>query len=73
MILSTKYGIDEAKIKALVRDGVIPCSVVRHSEIMSYYISKLGSGLKKSDAVHATSDDLKISETLVYRIIQRFS
>lgn len=72
MSLSKKYGIPEETIKAMVKDGVLPCSVVKCDEIMNYYNDQRSKGEPKSEAVHRTSDVLNISTRYVYLIIKKF-
>jgi hypothetical protein len=72
MSLAKKYGIPEASIKCMVKDGVIPWGVVRQEEFISYYKSKLESGVEKHEAVKLTSEEFNVSKTYIYRLIQQF-
>lgn len=72
MSIAKKYGISEDAIKAMVRDGILPCSVIKCDEILSCYSEKIAQGIPKYEAVHLTSDEANVSLSYVYRIINRF-
>jgi hypothetical protein len=72
MSLAKKYGVPESSIKCMVKDGVIPWGVVRQVEFISFYKSKLESGVEKHEAVKLTSEEFNVSKTYIYRLIQQF-
>lgn len=72
MKLSEKYGITEASIKAMVKDGILPCSIIKCQEIMTFYDDQIKSGVPKYEAVKIASDMAEVSIQYVYRIINRF-
>ena len=72
MSLSDKYGIPEEKIKLLIKDGWISCSVTKYEEVIYTYKKNLASGQSSREAICNTADDLKVSDRHVYRIIHKF-
>jgi hypothetical protein len=72
MSLSKKYGIEESKIKALIKDGWISCSAPSYEEIYYFYKSEVSAGVGSKQAVHNTSIKAKVSERQVYNIIHKF-
>lgn len=58
-------------VKTLVKAGAIPCAMMNHYSIYSrfYYYTK--QGFYRSHAASFTSDDMKVAERSVYRIIER--
>lgn len=72
MSLDKKYGVSEACIKAMVKDGIIPWGVIRQEQMRSCYKSKIDSGIEKHEAVKLTSEEFNVSKTYIYRLIQQF-
>jgi len=72
MSLADKYGIPEDKIKLLIKDGWISCSVAKYEEVIYTYKQNLIKGLSNPDAVANTADSVKLSDRQVYRIIHKF-
>ena len=72
MSLADKYGIPEDKIKLLIKDGWISCSVAKSEEVIYTYKQNLIKGLSNPDAVSNTADSVKLSDRQVYRIIHKF-
>lgn len=68
--LSKKYGLSEGTIKNMIKDGVLPCSVVRCDEILSVYQSEIDAGTPKSEAVKRVSDQINVTSSYVYRILR---
>lgn len=68
--LSEKYGLSEGTIKNMIKDGVLPCSVVRCDEILSIYQSEIDAGTAKPEAVKRVSDQINVSSSYVYRILK---
>jgi hypothetical protein len=68
--LSDKYGIPEEKIKLLIKDGYISCSIPRVDEIIVHYKSKISKGIGKSEAVNQTAEEKNISRQYMYQIIR---
>ena len=69
--LSKKYGLTEGTIKNMVKDGILPCSVIRCDEILSIYQSEIDAGTSKPEAVKRTSDQANVTSSYVYRLINR--
>lgn len=73
MSLAKKYNIPEQTVKALVKDGWLSCSVPMYEEIYYSYKKKIATnGGQKMQAVYETSIDMGISESWVYKIVERF-
>lgn len=73
MSLAKKYGIPEASIKSMVKDGVIPWGVIRQEEFVSFYKRKVDDGTEKYEAVKLTAEEFNVSKTYIYRLIQQLS
>lgn len=71
MTLSEKYGIPQDKIKALIKDGWISCSVPQYEEVIFHYQSEVSKGVGSKQAVYNTSVKAGISERHVYNIIHK--
>lgn len=72
MSLSEKYGIPEEKIKLLIKDGWISCSVPKFEEVIYIYKKNIAAGQPALTAISNTAQDCKVSERHVYRIIHKF-
>lgn len=72
MSLAKKYGLSEETFKKMVQDGILPCSIVRHNEMVSFYSQKITAGIPKPEAMKLTSEEYDIHLTNVYKIINRF-
>ena len=72
MSISNRYGVDEKVIQKMIKDGVLPCSVVKFDEIISIYRTKIESGCANPEAVKQTSEETNVSIQYVYRIIRKF-
>ena len=72
MSLADKYGIPEEKIKMLIKDGWISCTVTKYEEVIYTYKRNISNGLQNADAISATADSVKLSDRQVYRIIHKF-
>jgi hypothetical protein len=73
MSLAKKYGIPEASIKSMVKDGVIPWGVIRQEQFVTFYKNKVDAGVEKHEAVKLTSEEFNVSKTYIYRLIQQLS
>jgi hypothetical protein len=71
-ILSEKYGIPEEKIKLLIKDGWISCSVPQYEEVIVYYKSEISKGVPARQAIVNTSEKTGMSDRNVYYIIHKF-
>lgn len=71
MTLSEKYGIPDEKIKLMIKDGWISCSVPQYEEVIIFYKSEVSKGIGSKQAVHNTSVKAGLSERQVYNIIHR--
>lgn len=65
-------GLSDEQIKNLVRKGIIPCSVNTHDEIITFYRNQINSGIKKSEAVHRTSEEYDESVQWINSLIRRY-
>lgn len=70
MTLSEKYGIPPEKIKLLIKDGWISCSVPQYEEIVIFYQAEVSKGVNSTQAVHNASVKAGLSERRVYDIIK---
>lgn len=71
MTLAEKYGIPEEKIKLLIKDGWISCSVPQYEEVVIHYKSEVSKGIGSKQAVYNVSVKAGISERQVYNIIHK--
>lgn len=69
MSLFDRYGVEPEKIKAMIKDGIIPCSVVKRDEIVTTYRSLVRT-MPNGDAVHETSIKCNVSSRWVWKIIK---
>lgn len=67
-----KYNIAEPDFRAMVKDGRISVTVLRHDEIYSTYLSNLSNSSGVQDAVLKTSISERVEERTIYRIIAEF-
>lgn len=72
MSLAEKYGLSEETFKKMVRDGVLPCSIIRHNEMASFYNQKITAGIPKPEAMKLTSEEYDMSLQYTYTIVNRF-
>lgn len=70
MSLAKKYGLSEEVVKSMIRDGILPCSIVKAEEVIAFYDKEIRSGVPKSEAVKRASDELNVSIRSVYRFIK---
>ncbi len=71
MSLSKKYGIEQDKIKRLVADGWLHCSLLKYEEGVKVYQESIAEGKPKLQAIANAAHAGKISERQVYNIIKR--
>lgn len=71
MTLSEKYGIPPEKIKLLIKDGWISCSVPHYEEIVIFYQAEVSKGVGSKQAVYNASVKAGLSERQVYNIIHK--
>lgn len=69
MSIFDKYGIEPEKVKAMIKDGIIPCSVVKRDEIYTTY-KTLSKSVNKPDAVHQTAVKCNVTSRWVWMIIR---
>lgn len=72
MSLKDEFNIPKPTWDAMVRRGVISCSVVKQEEILSRFKIIKDSGTEHTEAVKKTAFDFSVSEEWVYRIIKRY-
>lgn len=64
-------NINIDRIRAEIKIGLIPSAILRHWEIYSRYDLHRKMGASVTTAVEYTSDDMRVSIGMVYRIIQK--
>jgi hypothetical protein len=72
MSLSSKYGIPEEKIKALIKDGWISCTATKYEEVVFIYKRSISEGKPKLQAIADAAENTRLKERQVYNIIHRF-
>ena len=72
MSLADKYGIPEEKIKLLIKDGWISCSVPKYEEVVYTYRKSLSEGKPRLQAIADAAEKAKLKERQVYNIIHLF-
>lgn len=72
MSLAEKYGLSEEAFKKMVRDGILPNSVIRSNEIICFYNQKITAGVPKPEAIKCISETYDISLVYAYRIVNKF-
>lgn len=72
MTLKDEFNIPKSTWDAMVRRGVISCSVTRHEEILTCLKNKKLSGIAHSEAVKLTAIEMKVSDVWVYELIRRY-
>ena len=71
MRIAEKYGIEETKIKMIIKDGHMSCSYQGiYDEVYYYYQSQVSKGVSVSQAVHNTHVQTRLSERRIYEIIK---
>lgn len=69
--LSEKYGISEAAVKQMIKDGVISCSYEKYNEIWECYKNLSTTG-KCDGIVLEVATRTGVGKTLVYDVINMF-
>lgn len=73
MSLSKKYDIPAEKIKALIDDGWISCSVPMYEKIYQDFQTSMNIGGKTQTAVfHEVAEKNGVSEKTVQKIVYKF-
>lgn len=72
MSLKDEFGIPANIWNAMVRRGVISCSVVKQEEILSCLKQKKESGYTHAEAVKLTALEMNCTDQWVYEIIRRY-
>lgn len=71
MRIAEKYGIEETKVKMLIRGGHMSCSYEgTYDEVYYYYKAELAKGVKSTQAVSNTAEKAGVSERYVYQILK---
>lgn len=73
MSLKDEFGIPDDKWNAMIRRGVISCSVARHDEIIAKVQAKKDAGLSNYKAIQLISIEMNMEEESIYRIIRRYT
>ena len=72
MNLKDRYNIPQPTWQAMIKDGVISCSVARHDEIIEKVLSKKAGGMSNAEAIKTTSIETNICDRVIYRIMKRY-
>lgn len=72
MSLAKKYGIEEYKIKAMIKDGVISSSWPHYEEIYYHYKQLRRNCSSDNQAIEQTAAEKRYSLSQVYTIIKKF-
>lgn len=72
MSLKDEFNIPQNTWTAMIKRGVISCSVSKAEDILSSLKKKKDEGSTHSDAVKQVSLEMRISEVWVYEIIRRY-
>jgi hypothetical protein len=72
MSLRDEFQIPQSTWKAMIRRGVISCSVSKQEDILCCLKRKKDSGIMHSEAVKMTAEEMKVSEQWVYEVIRRY-
>lgn len=72
MSLKDRYQIPENIWKEMIRDGVLPCAIKTQEEILSCLKKHIETGITHGEAVKRTSDDMRVSTSWVYEVINRW-
>lgn len=72
MTIAEKYGLNEETIKKMIRDGIIPCHVTKHEQVYNLFQVGIKAGLSKPQAIANAAEEYKLSERMVYFIINKF-
>ncbi len=62
----------DGTLKAAVNEGLISTTVLNHESIYEYYLSIKPKYMDKPTTITAVSEDKKVSERLVYKVIKDF-
>jgi hypothetical protein len=73
MSLKDQFGIPESTWRAMIRRGVISCSVAGHDEIIAKVQAKKDTGKSNYAAIQETSIEMNIEERSIYRILKRYT
>lgn len=71
MNLFQYVNINLIRIKSDVKNGLIPCSIIKYFAIYSRFDYYRKLGYNCSDSVFATSQDHNVNERTVFRIIKK--
>jgi hypothetical protein len=72
MRLSEKYGVSEAVIKAMIKDGWLSCSVPTYEEVIIHYREERKKGVPSRQAITNICEKSGLSERQIYNIIHKF-
>lgn len=73
MSLSKKYGIPQEKVKELIKDGWISCSVPMYEKIYQDFQNSMSVGGKTQTAVFLeVAEKNHVSEKTVQKIVYKF-
>jgi hypothetical protein len=71
MSLAKKYGISEAIITNMYRNGDLPQGVINRYKIYDFFRSTKESGQSHSEAVKLTADQFDVTTSYVYEVIKK--
>jgi hypothetical protein len=72
MSLKDEFKITENTWNAMIRRGVISCSVSKAEEILACLKKHQDSGLTKTESVKSTAIEMNVSDQWVYEVIRRY-
>lgn len=73
MSLSKKYDIPADKVKKLIDDGWLSCSVPMYEKIYQDFVNTMAVGGKTQTVVfHEVAEKNKVSEKTVQKIVYKF-
>jgi uncharacterized protein YoaH (UPF0181 family) len=72
MTIKDRYGVTQASWQAMIKDGIISCSVAGYEDIITKVKAKRASGMSNGQAVKITSVEVNISERRIYKILEQF-
>jgi len=71
MLLFSYINCNIDRIKQEVKEGIMPCSILRHWEIYGKYDALKKMGETTTMSVFTVSEKYRISDRLVYQIIKK--
>jgi hypothetical protein len=73
MSIKDRYKISQATWQAMIKDGVLSCSVATKEEILERVNTKKSAGVTQTEAIKITSIEMNISERWIYTVLAKYS